>query len=202
MTAARQFGALLAAAAVVAAGFAAMGRAGHHGQAGVDAAPEPPAAVRDTADDQPPKPSGVPEPAASGADESAADIGDILEPMAAQLADLLAHLREDCPPAGRAADAPDLSAAARCVAAAEATASTVDFVRGTLASAAGGDLSDAVRSRWTRGLDADTVEIRASLMPIQKSVGRTLASGAPSPAAFRDLGHLRDRMDRLLADLK
>lgn len=129
------------------------------------------------------------------------DVGDILEPMAAQLADLLEHLREQCAAARRAGSVPVLSVAKSCVDAGEATGTTVELVRGTLASPAGRHVPGAVRSRWTRDLDAAAAEIRASLTPVQESLGRVLASGAPSPAAFRDLAHLRDRVALVLTEL-
>jgi len=77
----------------------------------------------------------------------------------------------------------------------------VELVRGTLASAAGRDVSDAVRSRWTHDLDSAAAEIRSSLVPIKKSVGQALVSDLRSPAAFRDFAHLRDQIDRVFAEL-
>lgn len=205
MTFARQFAALIVAAVVVAAGFVAYGRGARYDQAGGGAAPAPPADARPAAAAHRPQTASEPEAqsAAAAPDSGAADtdVGDILEPMAAQLADLLEHLREQCGAARRDGSVPRLSTATACVDAGEATASTVEFVRGTLTSAAGREVSDAVRIRWTRDLDAADAELRGSLTPVQRSLDRALASGAPSPAAFRDLAHLRDRIDRVLAAL-
>jgi hypothetical protein len=189
MTPVRQIAALAAAAALVTAAFIAFGRGAQHAPVTADLPPGSPA---DT---------GAPAPAASDSGDAGMDVGDVLEPMAAQLADLLEHLRDECAAARRGGRLPVLSAATPCVNAGEAAASTVEFVRGTLASAAGRKVSGAVRSRWTRDLDAAAAEIRASLTPVQASLGQTLASGAPSPVAFRDVARLRDQIDRVLADL-
>jgi hypothetical protein len=199
MTARPQFAALIAAAILVALGFLALHRAAPHGQGGIELLP---ASSADTpaagaASSQPSKPSEM----AGSSAEVTGDVGDLLEPMAAQLADLMEHLKEQCGAVSRAAGAPSLSAVTRCVDAGAAAASTIEFVRGTLASAAGRDVSTAVRSRWMRDLDAATAEIRTSLTPIQEWVNQALTSEALSPAAFREMGHLRDRIDRVLADL-
>jgi hypothetical protein len=205
VTAARQFAALCAAAIALAAAFLALDRGVQHGQSGAQAVQVSSADARAvSAAHQPPT---SPEPAAQSAagapnpGDTGMDVGDILEPMAAQLADLLAQLRDQCAAARRTADVPVPSAATRCVEAGEATANTVEFVRGTLASAAGRDVPGSVRARWTRDLDDAGAEIRTSLTPWQESLGRALASGGPSPAAFRDIAHLRDRIARVLAEL-
>ncbi len=129
------------------------------------------------------------------------DVGDILEPMAAQLADLLEHLREQCAPAQRPAGLSSPGVVKRCVETAEAAANTMDLVRGTLASAAGRDVPSGVRARWAHDLAGAGAQIRASLAGVRWSMDRALASGAPSPAAFSELGQLRDRIDRVLGEL-
>jgi hypothetical protein len=192
MSARRQFAMLVAAAIAVALAFVAL-RAAPHRQAEIQTDPGSSADA--------PRPSGPPAEVVPDTQDSGMDVGDILEPMAGQLADLSAHLREQCAAARPAGGVPSLAAATRCVEAAEAAASAVELVRGTLASAAGRDVSDAIRSRWTRDLDSAAAEVRTSLMPIQKSAGRALASDARSPSAFREWAHLRDRIDRVFAEL-
>lgn len=204
MTPARQIAALAAAAVLVAAAFIALGRSAHHEPVAAEVSPGPSADTGAAPAHQSPKPldrAGQFATRASGSGEGGMDVGDILEPMAAQLADLLEHLREQCAAARRSGPVPALSVVTPCVTAGEATASTVEFVRGTLASEAGRTVSGGVRSRWTRDLDAAAAEVRSSLTPVRAALGQALASGAPSPVAFRDLAHLRDRIDRVLADL-
>lgn len=197
MTPRRQFAALGAAAIAVGAAFVALGRGGHPGQSGAEVVQVSSADTRAASTARrSPEPPAAADPGAAGM-----DAGDILEPMAAQLADLLEHLREQCAAARRGEDAPILSPATRCVDAAEAAAGTVEFVRGTLASAAGRDVPGSVRARWARDLEAAGAEIRTSLAPWQESLRRNLASGGPSPAAFRDAARLRDRIARVLAQL-
>jgi hypothetical protein len=208
MTSRRLLAGVLA-AAVTAAAVLALGRVGFHGPAGgTGAAPATPA---------PSAPSGGPPPASStnrpaaggtiapGADSGAGrdttDIGDILEPMAAQLADLLEHLRDQCAAAQRPENLSSPAVAKRCIETAEAAASTVDLVRSTLASAGGRDVPSGVHARWAHDLTGAGAQIRASLAPVRQSVDRTLASGGPSAAAFREFGHLRDRIDRVLLEL-
>ncbi|HLY24070.1 MAG TPA: hypothetical protein VKT83_16515 [bacterium] len=203
MTPARQIAALAAAAALVAAGFVALGRGAQPAPVAVGVSPGSPgpgSPAAAGAAHEPPARAGQPSTGASDSGD-AMDAGDILEPMAAQLADLLEHLRGQCAAARRSGGARLLSAATPCVGAGEAAASTVEFVRGTLASAAGQNVSGSVRSRWTRDLDAAAAEIRSSLTPVQASLGQALGSGAPSPVAVRDLAHLRDRIWRVLAIL-
>lgn len=191
----------------VTAAFAALGGGVHHNlRGGTSAALAPPAGAGAAAAAQPSGPpqggtggvAAVAPGAGTGTDDGSMDVGDVLEPMAAQLADLLEHLRDRCAAARRQRGVPAPSIVASCADAGEATMSTVELVRGTLASAAGRDAPGSVRDRWARDLGAATAEVRASLTPVQESLGRVLASGTPSPAAFRDLAHLRDRIARVL----
>lgn len=204
MTPSRQIAALTVAAVLIAAAFIALGRGAHHEPVAADVSPVPSPDSGAMPAPQPPKPSdraGQFATGASGSGDGGMDAGDILEPMAGQLADLLEHLREQCAAARRSGPVPALSVVTPCVTAGETTASTVEFVRGTLASEAGRNVSGGVRSRWTRDLDAAAEEIRTSLAPVRASIGQALTSGAPSPAAFRELARLRDRIDRVLTDL-
>ncbi|GEM_PF-4032949 len=154
----------------------------------------------------PPAPIAEPGPApttggdgAGSADES--DLGELLETQGGELGDLLGHLHETCERAGgqRARDL-DVRAVERCVADAEAAASLVESIRETVESPAGTRMPAEVRLRWTRTLEADASSVRAALHAALAGITQALASGPP-PAAARSLGHLRDRADRVLADL-
>ncbi len=58
-----------------------------------------------------------------------------------------------------------------------------------------------VRRRWDRTLAEATATVRGALAPLWDEIGRVLASGTAVPAETRDLGHLRDRIGRILSEV-
>jgi len=133
-------------------------------------------------------------------DPGADSIAEILEAQAGQLTDLLSHLRGTCASAKASAGVHvAIGTATRCVEDAEAAMSTVELLRETIASPAGAGMPAEVRRRWDGTLSAATATIHELLGPLWDDAGGALASAHESPADFRALGHLRDRIGRILS---
>ncbi len=77
--------------------------------------------------------------------------------------------------------------------------STVDLLRETSASPAGAVMPAEVRRRWDSTLREATVTVREMLGPLWDDAGRALVSAREAPADVRALGHLRDRIGRILS---
>ncbi len=129
-------------------------------------------------------------------------IAELIEAQAGQLADVLAHLRGACAAAwtgGPSRVARD--AAARCAEDAEGAMYTADLIRGSISSPAGAGMPADVRRRWDQTLAEATATVRGALAPLWDEIGRALASGTAAPAETRALGHLRDRIGRILSEV-
>jgi hypothetical protein len=162
--------------------------------AGTDSAAGPGSAATSPA---PPPQSAAPP---QEGDNGGGDIGDVLEPANGQLVDMLGHLQTSCaaaaPPGGAAAG---VSALTQCAQDAEGVMNLVDLLHGTIEGPAGAAMPQDVQKRWEGTLAQATATVRQSVTPVWDAVGRRLASGGGSPAEFRALGHLRDRLGRVLA---
>ncbi len=128
------------------------------------------------------------ESATQAGDPGTDSIAELIEAQAGQLADVLAHLRGAC-------------AAARCVEDAEGAMHTADLIRGSISSPAGAGMPADVRRRWDQTLAEATATVRGALAPLWDEIGRVLASGTAVPAETRALGHLRDRIGRILSEV-
>jgi hypothetical protein len=81
---------------------------------------------------------------------------------------------------------------------AEGVMNLVELLRGTIEGPAGAAMPADVRRRWDGTLSQATATVRRMLIPVWDGVGQALARGGESPAEFRALGHLRDRIGRVL----
>lgn len=146
-------------------------------------------------------PDSSPGPSAgAGAGSEGEGLADILEPEGAQMTEMLQHLEVSCPAASASRGLnPSVSVVTRCVEDAEGVMNLVDLLGGTIEGPAGAAMPADVRARWRATLESTTGTVRRMLTPVWESVGRRLASGAGSPAEFRALAHLRDRIGRVLS---
>ncbi len=113
---------------------------------------------------------------------------------------MLAHLQVACAAARPSRGGTvTVDLVTRCVEDAEGAMNLVDLLRGTLEGPAGAAMPGDVRKRWEGTLSSDAATVREMLTPLWGAVGRALASGGTSPEEFRVLGHLRDRIGRVLA---
>ncbi len=142
-------------------------------------------------------------PGGAAGDPGTDSIAELIEAQAGQLADVLDHLRGACG-AARASGARPVArdAAARCVEDAEGAMHTVDLIRGSISSPAGAGMPVDVRRRWDQTLAEATATVRGALTPLWDEIGRVLASGTAAPAETRALGHLRDRIGRVLSEVE
>lgn len=142
------------------------------------------------------------ESATQAGDPGTDSIAELIEAQAGQLADVLAHLRGACA-AAQAGGASRVAgdAAARCVEDAEGAMHTADLIRGSISSPAGAGMPADVRRRWDQTLAEATATVRGALAPLWDEIGRVLASGTTAPAETRALGHLRDRIGRILSEV-
>ncbi len=144
--------------------------------------------------------AGAADPGAQASDPGTDSLGELLEAEAGQLTDVLAHLRSVCAAAGGGSDIA-VSTVERCVDDAEAAVGTVELIRGSVASPAGAAMPAEVRTRWDATLRDATGAVRGALGPLWDKVDRALASGHLAPADARALGHLRDRIARILSEV-
>lgn len=133
------------------------------------------------------------------ADTGGDTLPDILESEGAQLMDILDQLKASCAQARPSRGGTlSIGRVTRCVEDAEGAVNLVDLLRGTVEGPAGARMPGEVRKRWQGTLVSSTGAIREGLTPIWDAVGRVLATGGHSPEEFRALGHLRDRIGRVL----
>jgi hypothetical protein len=165
------------------------------------AGPSPSAASGSSAVAHERSPDSSPGPSAgAGAGSEGEGLADILEPEGAQMTEMLRHLQVSCPAASASRGLrPSISVVTRCVEDAEGVMNLVDLLGGTIEGPAGAAMPADVRARWRETLESAKGTVRRMLTPVWESVGQRLASGAGSPAEFRALGHLRDRIGRILS---
>ena len=137
-------------------------------------------------------------PASDSSDVSGLD--EMLESENGALTDLVSHLKHTCTAAPRlTAGQLTVSAVEACVANAEQAANLVNLISESVASAAGAEMPSGVRARWEKDLASDKRSINKVLTPVGHALAYGLASGQEPPGDFRALGHLRDRIGRVLA---
>lgn len=146
-------------------------------------------------------PDSSPGPSAGAGTESEGEgLADILEPEGAQMTEMMQHLEVSCPAASASRGLNlSVSMVTRCVEDAEGVMNLVELLGGTIEGPAGAAMPADVRGRWRAALEATTGTVRRMLTPVWDAVGQRLASGAGSPAEFRALAHLRDRIGRVLS---
>jgi hypothetical protein len=149
-------------------------------------------------------PGGAVQPPLVGQDPGTNSLPDFIEAQAGQLNDILSHLRLTCAAATPRSPSGRLSSTAlsKCVADAEAAVNVVDVLRGSIQSPAGAAMPGDVRKRWDDTLAETTATVASALTPLWDSTGRALASGRESPEEVQALGHLRDRIGRVLSQLE
>lgn len=149
--------------------------------------------------EQSPSPASPAAPLAEGG-STAGSLADILEAEGGQLTDVLAHLKTTCALARRSrGEQTDIHIASRCVEDAEGAMGLVDLIQGSIAGPAAAGMPGDVRNRWEETLASAKATVRETLTPVYNAVGRDLTSGRASAADFRVLGHLRDRIGRVLS---
>ncbi len=145
----------------------------------------------------PPSPQDEP---GTGGDVGAGNLADILEAEGGQLTDLLAHFKTSCTAVKQRPHEPmAVDVVSRCVEDAEGVMSLVDLIQGSIEGPASASMPGDVRNRWEDALGSARATIREVLTPVWDAVGRDLTSRRSSPAAFRALAHLRDRIGRVLS---
>jgi hypothetical protein len=149
-------------------------------------------------------PGGAFQPPLRGQDPGTNSLPDFIEAQAGQLTDILSHLRLTCAAATPPSPSGRLSSTAlsKCVDDAEAAVNVVDILRGSIQSPAGAAMPGDVRKRWDDTLAEATATVTSALTPLWDSTGRVLASGRESPEEVQTLGHLRDRIGRVLSQLE
>jgi hypothetical protein len=138
--------------------------------------------------------------ASTGVDVGAGNLADILEAEGGQLTDLLAHFKISCTAVKQRQQQPmAVDVVSRCVEDAEGVMSLVDLIQGSIEGPASASMPGDVRNRWEDTLSSARATIREVLTPVWDVVGRDLTSRRSSPATFRALAHLRDRISRVLS---
>jgi hypothetical protein len=167
----------------------------------VEPAPASPGASAAAADRAPSDAAAAP-PAGGAPGAPSGSLADLLEAQAGELSDILAQMHAACAAAQAPAPGGGLAraAASGCVADAEAAMSIVDLLRGTVESPAGQNMPGEVRARWATTLAQATAAIREALAPLWTRTGQVLASGQAPPEEVRRVGHLRDRIGRVLSE--
>ncbi len=141
-------------------------------------------------------------PAGGAPGAPSGSLADLLEAQAGELSDILAQMHAACAAAQAPVPGGGLAraAASGCVADAEAAMSIVDLLRGTVESPAGQNMPGEVRARWATTLAQAAAAIREALAPLWTRTGQVLASGQAPPEEVRRVGHLRDRIGRVLSE--
>ncbi len=136
----------------------------------------------------------------TGVDVGAGNLADILEAEGGQLTDLLAHFRTSCAAVRQRPQEPmAVDVVSRCVEDAEGVMSIVDLIQGSIEGPASASMPGDIRNRWEETLGSARATVREVLTPVWVAVGRDLTSRRSSPALFRALAHLRDRIGRVLS---